>query len=195
MSTIQAYCAVSLDGFIAGHDDDLSWLDEPDSAHTSDPNTVGFPAFMKQTGAMLMGRRTFDVVMSFGGDWPYGSTPVLVATSRPVSEAPATVSTCQGDIHQLCQQAKKIAGDRNVYLDGGTLITQALEADCLDELILTVVPVLLGRGVPLYSGEKRKRFTTTSLGRIGSMTQSKFTRDTDRQGEWAGPSARTVTAT
>ncbi|MBW2465119.1 MAG: dihydrofolate reductase family protein, partial [Deltaproteobacteria bacterium] len=172
MSKIQVYCAVSLDGFVAGPDDDLSWLGEPDPELVGDPGTVGFPEFMAQTGAMLMGRRTFDVVMSFGGDWPYGSTPVLVATSRAMSDAPETVSACRGDIRELCQQAKEVAGDRNVYVDGGTLVTQALEAHCVDELILTVVPVLLGHGVPLYGGKKLQRFHAVVLGRLGTMTQS-----------------------
>ena len=65
MSRIRVYCAVSLDGSIAGPDDDLSWLGQPDPEEVGDPGTVGFPAFMEQTGAMLMGRRTFDTVMGF----------------------------------------------------------------------------------------------------------------------------------
>jgi dihydrofolate reductase len=176
MSRIRVYCAVSLDGFIAGPDDDLSWLGEPDPEEVGDPGTVGFPAFMEQTGAMLMGRRTFDIVMGFGGDWPYGSTPVFVATSRPLSGAPATVSTCHGDIQQLCEQAKHVAGDKNVYLDGGNIISQALDAGCVDELILTVVPVLLGQGVPLYRGKQLQRFNAEYLGRLGEMMQMKMTK-------------------
>jgi dihydrofolate reductase len=171
MSKIQVYCAVSLDGFIAGPDDDLSWLGEPDAEQAGDAGTVSFAEFMEQTGAMLMGRRTFDVVMGFGVDWPYGPIPVLVATSRPLSDAPATVSACCGDIRQLCEQARQVAGDKNVYVDGGNLISQALEAGCIDELILTVVPVLLGRGVPLYRGQQLQRFSAKYLGRIGTMLQ------------------------
>ncbi|RLB50856.1 MAG: hypothetical protein DRJ42_18055 [Deltaproteobacteria bacterium] len=131
---------------------------------------------------MLMGRRTFDVVMGFGGEWPYGSTPVLVATTRPLPDAPTTVSTCHGDIGQMCEEARQVAGDKNVYLDGGNVVSQALDAGAVDELILTVVPVFLGQGVPLYSGEQLQRFNVEHLGRIGSMTQSKLTPDTGRHG-------------
>jgi dihydrofolate reductase len=175
MSKVQVYCAVSMDGFIAGPDDDLSWLGEPDAEQTGDPGTVGFPEFVEQTGAMLMGRRTFDVVMGFGGDWPYGTVPVLVATTRPLPDAPATVSTCGGDIQELCEQAKRVAVDQNVYLDGGSVISQALDSGCVDELILTVVPVLLGQGVPLYQGKRLQRFNATYLGRLGTMVQMKLT--------------------
>ena len=178
MGKIQVYCAVSLDGFIAGPDDDLSWLGDPGQDQAGEPGTVDFASFMQQTGAMLMGRRTFDVVMGFGGAWPYGSTPVLVATSRALGEAPASVSARIGDIRDLCRQAERLAGNGNVYVDGGSLISQALDADRVDEMILTVVPVLLGNGVPIYRGEQRHRFESRYLGKIGSMMQVRLTRST-----------------
>ena len=176
MSKVQVYCAISLDGFLAGPDDDLSWLNAS-NPEPAELGTIGFPAFMAQTGVMLMGRQTFDVVMSFGVDWPYGATPVLIATSRPLpDDAPTTVMACSGDIRALCEQAKEIAGDKkNVYLDGGSLISQALDAGCVDELILTVAPVLLGRGAPLYRGESLQRFNAEPLGRLGELLQMKLT--------------------
>ena len=176
MSKFQVYCATSIDGFIAGPDDDLSWLGEPDPDQKGDPGTVSFPDFMQQTGALLMGRRTFDVVMGFGGAWPYGSTPVLVATSRPVADAPASVSTFSGDIREMCLEAQRLAGTGNVYLDGGGIISQALDAGCVDEMILTVVPVLLGKGVPLYGGDQRHRFDSQYLGKLGPTSQFRLTR-------------------
>ena len=176
MSKIQVYCAVSIDGYMAGPNDDLSWLGQMDANRQADSETIDFPAFMKQTGAMLMGRRTFDVVKGFGGEWPYGSTPVLIATSRPIADGPETASTCSGDIRQLCEKARQAAGVRNVYLDGGQIISQALDADCIDEMILTVVPVLLGQGVRLYQGSQLQRFNAAYLGRIGKMLQIKFTK-------------------
>ena len=176
MRKIQVYCAVSLDGFIAGPNDDLSWLGQPDPEVAGEPNTVSFATLMEQTGAMLMGRRTFDVVSGFGGDWPYGSTPVLVATTRPLRHAPKTVVASRGDIRELCEQARQAAGARNVYVDGGRLITQALDAGCIDELILTMVPVLIGRGVRLYAGDQTHRFEMEHLGRLGEMMQVRLAR-------------------
>ena len=174
MSKIQVYCAVSLDGFISGENDDLSWLVDP-AASNSDPGTIDFATFLSQTGAMLMGRRTYDVVMGFG-EWPYGQTPVFVATTRPLQNAPATVTVVQGDIKDLCEKARAFADGKNVYLDGGSLVTQALDAGCVDEMILTVVPVLVGKGSRLYSGSTLHRFSSNVAGRMGSMTQLHLTR-------------------
>ena len=61
-------------------------------------------------------------------------------------------------------------------MDGGSVITQALEVDCIDELILTVAPVLLGQGVRLYRGNQMQRFNVEYLGQLGSMMQIKLTR-------------------
>ncbi|NNE08583.1 MAG: dihydrofolate reductase [Gemmatimonadetes bacterium] len=175
MTMFQVYCGVSLDGYIAGVNDDLGWLENPDPAKQNDPGIVSFSDFMQQTGSMLMGRRTFDVVTGFGGPWPYGETPILVATSRPVSSAPASVSTASGDIRELCREAARLAAGRNVYVDGGAVISQALDAGCIDEMILTVVPVLLGKGIPLYAGERRHRFESRYLGDLGGTMQFRLT--------------------
>ena len=176
MSSIQVYCAVSLDGFIAGPDDDLGWLGEADPAQQGGSRTVSFAEFLARTGAMLMGRRTFDVVMGFGGEWPYGSTPVLVATTRPLPDAPKTVTAARGEIVELCEQARQLAGTGCVYVDGGNLMTQALDAGCIDEMILSVVPVLLGDGVPLYQGNRLHRFDAEYLGQLGETLQTRLTK-------------------
>ena len=174
MSKVQSYCAVSLDGFIAGVDDDLSWLDQPEPTVPQDPGTVSFSSFLEQVGAMLMGRRTFDVVRGLGVDWPYGSIPVLVATSRPLENAPPSVSACSGGIRHLCERAEQAADGKSVYLDGGNVISQALEAGIVDELILTVVPLFLGSGVRLFQGTTRQRMSLDYMGRLGSMIQIKL---------------------
>lgn len=148
---VRVYMACSLDGFIAGPDDDLSWLAPPEGAP---PPTggVGFEAFMAQVGVMIMGRRTHDIVAGFG-QWPYGTIPVLVTTRRALPEPAApTVRPISGDITDIIEEARKVAGDGDIYLDGGDLIRQALDAGLIDELIITMVPVLLGGGVRLFGG-------------------------------------------
>ena len=163
MGRILVYCAASLDGYIAGEADDLGWLNAAKGEGDPDPGTLDFADFMAATGAMLMGRRTFDVVMGFGGEWPYGTTPVLVATNRPLGEAPASVNAASGDIEKLCGEARRLAGAGNVYVDGGGLISAALDAGLVDEMILTIVPVLLGKGILLYRGEERHHFAAEQL--------------------------------
>ena len=107
---------------------------------------------MTDVGAMLMGRRTYDVVASMDIPWPYGDTPVLVATHRPLTDPPASVRAISGDIDTLVRAAQACAGEKDVYLDGGALVRSALEAGLVDELTLTMLPVVLGEGVRLFDG-------------------------------------------
>ncbi|MBM3635013.1 MAG: dihydrofolate reductase [Actinobacteria bacterium] len=147
---IRVFIAMSRDGFIAGPDDDLSWL--PDGHAGED---YGYEAFMAAVGGLLMGRRTHDVVAGFGIDWPYGDRPVLVATHRPLDADEPTVRAVSGTPAELVAEARAVAGDRDVYVDGGLMIQQVLGAGLLDEMIVTVIPVDLGEGVPLLAGDEQ----------------------------------------
>lgn len=156
---IRVFIATSLDGFIAGPGDDLSWLPKPSG---DPPPDFGYAAFMADIGALLMGRTTYEVVLGFGGAWPF-AVPVLVASSRPLTPPHASVRAVTGEIGALLEQARAAAGGRDVYLDGGTLIRQASDAGLIDELTLTLVPVVLGAGTPLFAGvEQRRRFALVS---------------------------------
>ena len=146
MKRVRVFIASSLDGFIAGPNDELDWLSNREGVDDT------FTPFFQQVGAMLMGRRTFDVISGFEGEWPYGETPVLVATTRPMSTARPFVRPVMGSIGELVEEAKREAGDRDVYIDGGALIRSALDADLIDEVTVTVIPIVLGAGVPLFAG-------------------------------------------
>ncbi len=143
---VRVFIACSLDGFIAGPNDELDWLQGSDSAEDT------FTPFFKQIGAMLMGRRTYDVVCKFEGVWPYGDTPILVATNRPLQTPKDCIQSSQGTIGELVARAKSMAEGRDIYLDGGNLIRQALDAELVDEVTLTVIPIILGDGVTLFGG-------------------------------------------
>ena len=142
----RVFVASSLDGFIAGPDDELDWLEFDGEI------TDTFTPFFAEVGAMLMGRRTFDVVSGFDVEWPYGDTPVLVATSRPLDPTIPTATAVGGDISELVTEAMSVAAGRDVYLDGGELIRNAIDAGLVDEMIITMVPVVLGAGRPLFAG-------------------------------------------
>ncbi len=151
---VRVYLACSLDGFIAGPEGDLSFL-EPSGPPPETPpppsDALTFEAFLDQVGVLLMGRTTYDVIAGMG-QWIYGDLPVLVATHRPLETSQATVRPVTGDIAALIAQAREVAGDRDVYLDGGHLTRQALDAGLVDELTLTFVPVLLTQGIRLFDG-------------------------------------------
>ena len=153
MSRVRVYLGCSLDGCIAGPNHDLTFLSE----HSPDPNApdegLGFDAFLSQVGALLMGRRTYQVLLDFDA-WHYGARPVLVATHHALPPAPkgGVARAVQGSIEHLVAEAKAAAGDKDVYLDGGDLVRQGLDAGLVDELCLTFLPVVLGRGIRLWEG-------------------------------------------
>ncbi len=137
-----------MDGFIAGPGNDLSWLPAP-----SAEEDYGYRAFLGETAAILMGRRTYDVAAAFS-DWPYRELPVFVATSRPLHPAASTVRAISGTPGELLASLREHT-DGAVYLDGGALIRSFLDEGLIDELTVTVVGVVLGAGVPLFAGTTR----------------------------------------
>jgi dihydrofolate reductase len=147
----RVFIASSLDGFIAAEDDDISWLPRPDG-----DEDYGYGAFMGSVGAVLMGRRTYGVVSSFD-EWPFAERPVLVATHWPLRPAQPHVRAVSGHIHSMVREAKDAADGRDVYVDGGQIIRQALDENLVDEIILTLIPIVLGRGRPLFIGARRHR--------------------------------------
>lgn len=140
------YLALSLDGFIARPDGDVGWL----SAEGADPDEdYGYRAFMDSVDALVMGRRTYDTVRTFGA-WPYGATPVVVLTSRPV-ELPddAPVEAMAGSPVDIAERLAA-RGVRHLYVDGGATVRAFLAAGLIDRLILTRIPILIGAGIPLF---------------------------------------------
>ena len=132
---------------------------------------------MADIGASLMGRITYDMVLGFGIT-PSASAPLLVASSRQVVSEHASVRGVSGDIAGMIEQAHAGANGRDVSLDGGTLIRQASDAGLIDEMTLTIVPVVLGAGTPLFAGaEQRRRFELVSSQVLGSsLVQLRYRR-------------------
>ncbi len=150
---VRVFIASSIDGFIAGPNDELDWLDSRPGAGAVEDT---FTPFMAEIGALLMGRRTYDIVTGLAAPWPYGDTPVLVATQRALTPVRDTVRAVSGDIGEVVATAKRTAGARDVYIDGGGLIRSALDAGLVDELNLTIIPCILGAGIPLFAGTQRR---------------------------------------
>lgn len=140
-----AYIATSLDGFIAGVDGDLSWLEG-----YATTGLLEYDDFCRTIDVLVMGRKTYETVLSFA-EWPYGNLPLVVLSRYAITSPPepcAQVSQMSGEpiaiIKQLSSQY------HHAYIDGGQTIQRFIAAACLDELILTQIPVLLGRGIPLF---------------------------------------------
>lgn len=145
------YFAASLDGFIAAPDGGVDWLNPyfvPE---------LNFHGFMTRINGAIMGRATFDKMVSLtGGKSAYGDTPVTVATTRPL-DAEGPVHTAAGAPADLLAAARA-AGPGPYWIVGGAdLATQFLDAGLLTRIDWFIIPVLLGDGLPAF----RNRATTT----------------------------------
>jgi len=205
MGRVRVYIASSLDGFIAGPHDDIAWLDAPRPAWapmaappwaSTAPDAVGYDEFMADVGAILMGRRTYDVVAAMDVEWPYGDVPVIVATGRPLEPEAPSVTTASAPIDNLVAEAREAARGKDVYVDGGSIIRQALDAGLIDELIVTLHPTLLGAGHPLFAGvESRHHITVRDVRRYGdglvqlTLTPAREPQDVSAVPEGGGPAA------
>ena len=146
---VSVYMAISLDGFIARPDGDVAWLDsfEP----LPEGEDAGFAAFFDSVDVLVMGRGSFEKVLTFT-PWPYGTKPVVVM-SRSLPEVPeALQDTVTIETASPPDLLDKLAtrGYQHVYLDGGQLVQSFLQHGLVDEMTLTTMPILIGKGIPLF---------------------------------------------
>ena len=144
------FVATSLDGFISREDGRIDWL-EAANATVPAGEDCGYAAFFTTVDALVMGRSTFETALAFP-EWPYGDRSVFVLsrtlTQLPES-TPATVSLSDEPPTALVGRLHA-EGFRHLYVDGGRTIQAFLSAGLIDDLTITVVPVLLGAGRPLF---------------------------------------------
>src|SRR5712664_1564026 len=144
------FIGTSVDGFIARANDD------PDFLPPGGGELHGYNEFIASVDAIVIGRKTFEKVLTFG-DWPYGDKRVVVLSSHPVD-----LSVVRGGVvEQMAGQPAEIVaqlaarGVHHLYVDGGVTIQRFLRAGAIQRLIITRVPVLIGEGVPLFGALPR----------------------------------------
>lgn len=146
---VSVFIATSLDGFIAGMDGDLKWLNEA-SAEVPEGDDLGYAEFMASVDTLVMGRKTYEQVLSFGA-WPYGDKPVIVLSHNPLvfpEYIPDTVSHSSESPTDLYRRLAE-AGSKHIYVDGGNTIQRFMAVGLITDITLTLVPVFLGSGIPL----------------------------------------------
>lgn len=145
-----AFIATSLDGYIAGPGGTLDWLkivERPGEDY-------GYAEFFDSVDALVLGRSTYDTVLAMGS-WPYAGKRVAVLTHR--AAAPRHGETfLEGKPPDVLTTVGR-EGARHIYVDGGAVIRQFLDAGLLDRLTLSIVPVVLGGGVPLFAPGRAER--------------------------------------
>ena len=142
------FIATSLDGFIARADGALDWLH---GRGERDGGDYGYADFMASVDALVMGRKTFETVLTFGA-WPFAGTRVVVLSSGAREIPDALGGKVEGMAGAPAEILRRLGADgvRCVYLDGGQTIQRFLRAGLVRELVLTRIPVLIGSGIPLF---------------------------------------------
>ena len=128
----------------------IDWLNEAQGL-VPEGEDCGYKAFMESVDTLIMGRKTFEQVLTFG-PWHYGDTPVVVLSHNPVtipSHLPDTVSHSSESPRALLERLSG-QGVKHVYVDGGNTIQGFLAESLIDEITITCVPIALGDGIPLF---------------------------------------------
>ena len=138
------FVGISVDGFLARRNGDLDFLPQ-------EPEPHGYDEFMAGIDAIVIGRKTFETVLAFGG-WAYGQRRVVVLSSQPLDFS----TIREGNVEQMSGPPAEIvaklaaSGAHNLYIDGGITIQRFLSAGLIQRLIVTRVPVLIGDGISLF---------------------------------------------
>jgi dihydrofolate reductase len=150
---------MSLDGYIAEADDTLAWLMQYRGSYDgegAEPIKGSYEAFYEGVGALVMGSVTYDFILAHEGKdgWPYAGKPAWVLSSRELPLPMGDTSEIRigaGAVPDLYDEMIAAAGERNLWVvGGGNVASQFADHGLLDELIVTVVPVVLGEGKPLF---------------------------------------------
>lgn len=141
------YIAMSLDGYIAKQDDDISFLSMVDQ----EDEDYGYKSFIATVDAVIMGRRTYDKVLSLGFDFPHSHVDayIVTRTHRPTI---GTIKFYTGSLRELVAKLKSQPG-KNIFVDGGALVVnELLKENLIDEFYISIIPILLGDGIALFKG-------------------------------------------
>lgn len=172
----KVFIATSLDGFIADKNGNIDWLH---SIPNPENNDMGYDDFMSKVDALVMGRVTFETVCSFDIEWPY-KKPVFVLSSC-MNELPekykGKAELVNGDLRGVLKEINR-KGYHSLYIDGGKTIQSFLNEDLIDEMTITIIPYLLGAGIPLFSelGNRLAFECVETKLYLNSIVQNRFIR-------------------
>lgn len=166
------YIAVSLDGFIARENGSVDWLDPFNDAGTD----YGYAAFLAGVDVVMMGRTTYEQVLGFG-EWPYAGKECLIFSHRPLAPD-GNVRQASGSPTRVVESVRQQPGGSLWLVGGADLIEWFDREDLIDELVLSIMPVTLGKGIPLFRNampDRRYRLERTET--FGDVVQCTYGRN------------------
>ncbi len=143
------YIATSLDGFIAQPNDELDFL----SIVEQEGQDYGYADFIKTVDTVIVGRKTYDKVISMGFDFPHADKDAYIITRTPRPNI-SSVKFYTGDIKLLIDKLKSENG-KNIFCDGGAeIVNELLKHNLIDEFIISIIPILVGNGTKLFNDSR-----------------------------------------
>jgi len=165
----------SLDGFIAKKDDDISWMESTDRYEKGIiPSEEYIAGFLKSIDCYVMGSKTYEHALKLG--WPYGDVRVVVTTHRDLTKEKENVEFYSGDLAELVNNQLKPAF-KNIWMVGGSALTKEfLRLKLADEIIVSIMPVILGNGLLFfdYIGQEQKLHLTEVTAYRNGMVELRY---------------------
>lgn len=160
MTACRLFIATSIDGYIAREDGSIDWLDSITHPEGVD---YGYHAFMEQIDTVVMGRKTYEDVVGFDVDWPYGGcNTVVVTSSKSLTVSTPNTHLIHGMTETDIATIKRLSQKDIWIVGGGELIASFLNAGLIDSMLISVIPVVLGSGRPLFRGGIETNFDLVS---------------------------------
>lgn len=153
---ISVFIATSIDGYIAKQNGDIDWLTKFSlPTDENEDKDCGFSKFFTDIDVLVMGRNTYEVVSDFD-PWPYDGKRVVVLSSTLTSVC-EKAELFKGDLLSLVEKLHA-DGSKHIYVDGGATISQFLNMGLIDQMIISIIPIVLGAGIPLFSKIKEEKW-------------------------------------
>lgn len=165
------YIAMSLDGYIADVDGGIDWLSEVEGEGDN-----GYSAFYETVDTIIMGRTTYDQILTFDCEWPYSGKECYVFTNR--EHAPdGNVEFVSDDISGFMNDMLSQPGSNIWLLGGAGLIDSFMKEGLIDEFVIAVIPIILGNGMSLFKGENPKtKLILKGVTQINDIVQLHYTK-------------------
>lgn len=159
-SKITIHMVCSVDGFIASKDNSMDWFETADHYENGIEYTEEQTSeFLKAIDCYVMGARTYEhaVALSKTYGWPYGDVPTIVMSNKKLAAINSNIEIYPGSLHQLMKE-KLLPNYRNTWVVGGAkLVKEFLQQRLADEIRLTILPIILGEGLPFFDDIKKEQ--------------------------------------
>jgi dihydrofolate reductase len=154
MTKVQLFIATTIDGFIARENGSLDWL-----FNLPNPNQIdhGYGDFISGIDTVVLGRKTYEDILGFGIEWPYGNCTSYIVTNNSNYSVSTDNTLVLNELNKSAIELLRSKSSANIWVvGGGEIISRFLNCAEIDEMILSIIPIILGKGISLFPGEPKE---------------------------------------